>query len=109
MQILMAHGRRPVHGLYCDRAIPSQESQAVAKEIFKHWNRWASPKDVLVCDGDRGLGASEAFTVRLPVSGTQVQTKSAYSRWQKGQVEKTISSIKVVSSKVAKRSALSTR
>ena len=40
---------------------PSHESQAVAKHIFKHWTRWAGPLGVLVCDGERGLGASEIF------------------------------------------------
>ena len=40
---------------------PSHESQAVAKHIFKHWTRWAGPLGVLVCDGERGLGATEIF------------------------------------------------
>ena len=44
---------------------PSHESQAVAKKIFKHWIRWVGPPDVLVCDGERGLGASEVFTEKL--------------------------------------------
>ena len=53
---------------------PSHESQAVANKFFKNWTRWAGPPDVLVCDGERGLGASEIFTEKLSVSGTQVQT-----------------------------------
>ena len=48
---------------------PSHESQAVAKKMFEHWTRWAGPPDVLVCDGERGLGASEIFTDKLSVSG----------------------------------------
>ena len=52
---------------------PSHESQAVAKKFFKHWIRSARPPDVMVCDGESGLGASEIFTEKLSVSGTQVQ------------------------------------
>ena len=54
----------------CSDRIMSQPREAVAKNIFKHWMRWAGPLDVLVCDGERGLGASELFTEKLPVSGT---------------------------------------
>ena len=40
---------------------PSHESQIVAKNIFKHWTRWPGHPDVLLCDGERCLGASEFF------------------------------------------------
>ena len=43
-------------------ACSSHESQAVAKKILKHWIRRAGPPDVLVCEKERGLGASEFFT-----------------------------------------------
>ena len=91
---------------------PSHESQAVAKKIFKHWTRWAGPPDVLVSDGERGLGASEIFTEKLSESGAQVQTTAAYNWWQKGQVEQRITTIKEVAGKtilphqVAGRSAI---
>ena len=68
---------------------------------------------MLVCNGERGLGASEIFTEKLTVSGTQVQTKAAYSLWQKGRVEKRFATIKEVAGKtilqhqVAGRSAMS--
>ena len=78
---------------------PSHESQSVAKKIFRHWIRWAGPPDVLVCDGERCLGASDMFTEKLTVSGTQVQTKAAYSLWQKGRVEKRFATIKEVTGK----------
>ena len=71
------------------------------------------PPGVLVCDGERGLGASEVFTEKLSVSGTQVQTAAAYSPWQKGRAEKRIATIKDVAGKttlqhqVAGRSAMS--
>ena len=61
----------------------SHESQAVAKKMFKHWIRKAGPPDVLVCDGERGLGASEVFTEKPSLSGTQVQTTAACSPCQK--------------------------
>ena len=78
---------------------PGHESQAVAKKIFKHWIRWAGPQDVLVCDGERGLGAPEILTEKLSVSGTQVQTTAAYSPWQKGRVEQRIATINQVAGK----------
>ena len=78
---------------------PSHEGQAVAKKIFKRWIRWAGHPDVLVCDGERGLGASEIFTKKLAVSGTQVQTTAVYSPWQKGRVEQRIATIKEVAGK----------
>ena len=71
---------------------PSHESQAVAKKILKHWIRWAGPPDVLVCDGERGLGASEIFTENS-VSGTRAQTTAGYSPRQKGRVEQRIATI----------------
>ena len=92
---------------------PSRESQAVAKKIFKHWTRLAKPPDALVCDGERGLGASEIFTEKLSVSWTPVQTTAAFSPWQKGRVEQRIATIKEVAGKtllqhqVAARSAMS--
>ena len=91
---------------------PSHESEAGAKKIFEHWTRWAGPPGVLVCDGDRGLGASEIFTEKLSVSGAQVQTTAAYSPWQKGRAEQRIATIKEVAGKtilqhqVAGRSAM---
>ena len=45
-------------------------------------------RDVLVCDGERRLGASEIFTANS-VSGTLVQI-TAYSPWQKGRIELSI-------------------
>ena len=107
----MARGRHTDYTMIAP--CPSHESQAVAKKIFKHWIRWAGPPDVLVCDGERGLGASEIFTEKLSVSGTQVQTTAAYSPWQKGRVEQRIATIKEVAGKtilehqVAGRSAMS--
>ena len=41
----------------------SHECQAVAKKIFAHWIRWAGPPDVLVCDGERGLGVLKCQNV----------------------------------------------
>ena len=79
----------------------SHESQAVATKTFKHGIRWAGPPDVLVCDGERGSGASEFFTEKLSVSGTQVQTTAAHSPWQKGRVEQRIATIKEVAGKTS--------
>ena len=78
---------------------PSHDSQAIAKKKIKHWIRWAGPPDVLVCDGERGLGAYEVLTEKLSVSGTQVRTTAAYSPWQKGRVEQRIATIKEVAGK----------
>ena len=49
-----------------------------------------------MCDGERSLGASEIFTEKLKVSGTQVQTTAACSPWQKVRVEQRITTIKQV-------------
>ena len=93
--------------------MPQPRESSSCQDFFKHWIRWAGPPDVLVCDGERGLGASEIFTEKLSVSGTQVQTKAAYSPWQKGRVEHRIATIKEVAGKtmmqhhVAGRSATS--
>ena len=56
-----------------------RKPKAVAKKILKHWIRWAGPADILVFDGERGLGTSEVFKEKLSVSGTQVQTTAADS------------------------------
>ena len=45
----------------------SHESHADAYKMFKHWIRSTSLPDVLVCDDERGLGASEVFTDKLSV------------------------------------------
>ena len=58
---------------------PSHESQAVAKKIFKHWTPWAGPPDVLVCDGERSLGASEIFTENLCVKDPGANHSSIFS------------------------------
>ena len=57
------------------------------------------PPHVLVCDGEGGPGASEIFTEKLSVSGTQVQTAAAYSPWQKFRVEQRIATIEEVAGK----------
>ena len=58
---------------------PSHESQAVAKNIFKHGIRWAGPPDVLVCDGERGLGASLVFPEKLSIRDDDFATPSAHA------------------------------
>ena len=52
---------------------PSHEIKQFPRR-FTHWIRWARPTVALVCDGERGLGASEIFTEKLSILGTQVQT-----------------------------------
>ena len=83
------------------------------QEDFQTLDSLGRTLDVLVCDRERGLGASEIFTEKLSVSGTQVQITAAYSPWQKGRVEQRIATIKEVAGKtilqhqVAGRSAMS--
>ena len=72
---------------------------SLCQEDFQTLDSMGWTPDVLVCDGERGLGASEIFTEKLSVSGTQVQTTAAYSPWQKGRVEQRIATIKEVAGK----------
>ena len=67
---------------------------------------------MLVCDGERGLGASGIFTEKHSVSGTQGQTTAACSPWQKGRAEQRIDTKEVAGKtilqhQVAGRSAMS--
>ena len=54
---------------------------------------------MMVCARERGLGASEIYTEKLSVSGTQVQTTAVFSPWQKGRVEQRVAAIKEVAGK----------
>ena len=62
------------------------------KIIEEGWIDWAGPPDVLVGDSERGFAAEE-FASKLGKAGTLFQPSAGYAPWQKGKVERRISTI----------------
>jgi len=56
------------------------------------WIDWAGPPDVLVADSERGFIAEE-FAFKLGKAGTLFTPAAGYAPWQKGRVERKISTI----------------
>ena len=64
------------HGLYGDCTMSQPRESRGGQEDFQALDS-LGPPEVLVCDGERGLGASEVLTEKLSVSGTQVLARSS--------------------------------
>ena len=80
-------------------AVPSHESQAVAKKIFKQWIRRADLLTYWCATESEAWELLRCSLKKLSVSGTQVQTTAAFSLWEKGGVEQRIATIKEVAGK----------